>query len=475
MPSERQVYLLDPQKLNPETIAVTFAKTSRSPMSFKDIAAELSDEQSAEFNQKWVIGYGHASVAEHAVMHIAIENISRLAIECLESNRLASYTEKSTRYQKWGSDQFYTPLELNGHALNNLYQHTCRILFENYLQTLTVMHKWAIQEFPQLKNETIKSWERRIRSEYIDVCRFYLPASALVNVGVTINARSLEHALRKMYSHPLDEVNTLGRDIEAVTTKIVPSLIKYINAVPYLQQTRQLFSENASRIDLIAEPAQDWCRLIRYDSRDEERILAACLYRFGNESYPQFLNHVQQMSSEDKNHLATILLAHLDSHDIPLRELEHATLTFDLILDQGAYNELKRHRMMTQTPQSLTTLLGYATPKRFIYAGIEQLFHDSMGQAQQTYEQLAELNPALASYIVPNAFNRRILITLNLRTAIHLITLRTAPNAHFSIRRVALRFAEEIHRVFPLLGSLIQIGTNETWQEIENSYFSKTH
>ena len=84
MSPDRQVYLLDPQKLPPETIAVTFAKTSRSPQSFREIAAELTDEKSAEFHEKWVVGYGHASVAEHAVLHIAVENISRLAVECLE-------------------------------------------------------------------------------------------------------------------------------------------------------------------------------------------------------------------------------------------------------------------------------------------------------------------------------------------------------------------------------------------------------
>ena len=79
MSPERQVYLLDPQHLPPETIAVTFAKTSRSPQSFREIAAELTEEKSAEFHDRWVVGYGHSSVAEHAILHIAVENISRLA------------------------------------------------------------------------------------------------------------------------------------------------------------------------------------------------------------------------------------------------------------------------------------------------------------------------------------------------------------------------------------------------------------
>ena len=90
MPQNRRIYLLDPKVLSPETIAVTFAKTSRSPLPFDAIAQELSDDSSADFHEKWVVGYGHSSVAEHAILHIAVENVSRLAIECLESNRLAS-------------------------------------------------------------------------------------------------------------------------------------------------------------------------------------------------------------------------------------------------------------------------------------------------------------------------------------------------------------------------------------------------
>ncbi len=112
MTNERQIYLLNPKEFSPETIAVAFAKTSRSPESFREIAHGLNDEKSADFHEKWVVGYGHSSVAEHAVLHLAIENVSRLAVESIESNRLASYTEKSTRYQKWSATAFHTPAEV---------------------------------------------------------------------------------------------------------------------------------------------------------------------------------------------------------------------------------------------------------------------------------------------------------------------------------------------------------------------------
>ncbi len=95
----RRVYPLDAHDLSEEQIAVAFAMTSRRPEPFDEIAREVSQEKAADFHERWVLGYGHASVAEHAVLHLAAENISRLACDTLEDNRLASYTEKSSRYQ----------------------------------------------------------------------------------------------------------------------------------------------------------------------------------------------------------------------------------------------------------------------------------------------------------------------------------------------------------------------------------------
>ena len=78
----RRIYLM--QDLPPEVIAVAFAKTSRSPEPFDQIATELSESASAKFHEKWVVGYGHASVAEHAVLSLAVENISILAAKAIE-------------------------------------------------------------------------------------------------------------------------------------------------------------------------------------------------------------------------------------------------------------------------------------------------------------------------------------------------------------------------------------------------------
>ncbi|MGB8983429.1 MAG: FAD-dependent thymidylate synthase [Anaerolineales bacterium] len=476
---EREIYLLSPRALAPETIAVAFAKTSRSPESFRAIAAELSDEKSAQFHEKWVVGYGHASVAEHAVLHIAFENVSRLAIESIEGNRLASYTEKSTRYQKWGADDFIIPPELDGHPLCSEYVETIRLLFKTYADSLDPVRSLVLERFPRRANEKDEAWDRRIRSKYVDVCRFLLPAAAVANVGMTANARVLESMIRKMLSHELAEVRQIGERVKEVALGETPTLVKYAEAVPYLIETsRDLHhrdhgeNQKESSVHSARSVVSDgWCKLIDCDRDAETKVLGAALYRFGEMDYTAAWDLVKSLDKAPREELADSVLGRLGKYDIPLRELEYSPYLFDLVMDQGAYAEFKRHRMMTQTPQKLTTRLGYATPRLLTESGFGAQYEAAMDAAAQMYEKLYQVSPSLAQYVVPNGFNRRVLAQFNLREAYAFCQLRAAANAHFSIRRVAQRVYEKIERVHPLLAKYMKL-SEETWKSVEEDYFT---
>lgn len=469
---ERQVYLLDPHQLGPETIAVTFAKTSRSPESFREIAAELTAEKSAQFHEKWVVGYGHASVAEHAVLHVAIENISRLAVETLESNRLASYTEKSTRYQTWSKQAFFTPPELDQEPrLKEMYTRTCQMLFTEYEASLDPVRQVVAQDCPCKEGESQAAWDRRLRSEYVDVCRFYLPASSLANVGMTANARVMEHAIRKMLSSTLQEVRELGEAVKQVCQQETPTLVKYAERNAYLEQTGLDLAIEARTLD---GGEGDWCNLVAWDKEGEQRALAAALYRYGGMPFEKAMTFVKNLATDAYAALVEKVLGRLSNHDFPLRELEYAPYLFDVVMDQGAYFEIKRHRMMTQTPQPLTTELGYAVPLRMRAAGIEKAYRKAMDETAACYRRLAEFNPAAASYLVANGFNRRVLLGMNLREAFHFCRIRSAENAHFSARRVALRIAEQINICHPSIGSRLPVQGQDSWRDVEARYFIQT-
>ncbi len=486
MPKPRDIYLLDPSRLSPEVIAVAFAKTSRSPESFREIADGLTDTASAQFHERWVVGYGHASVAEHAVLHLAFENVSRLAIEAIESNRLASYTEKSTRYQVFERDGYYTPEAIARSRHAERYHRTMATLFDTYFESIEPVRAVVAAQSPRKSNEDEKKYEARIRSKYIDCCRFLLPTATLANVGMTANARVLESAIKKMLSHPLPEVRDIGAEVKRVAQEKVPTLVKYAEPSEYLSRISNLKCQSPnlqSPISNLQLPASDPqpLTLVDYDGDAEERFVATCLYRQAGTGYVSALQQAQAMNGAELEHVVQDALTGRGDFDTPLRELEHIALTFDCVLDWGAWYELKRHRMMTLTPQPLDVRLGYAVPRVFEEARLATRYRRAMEAAADTFaaiaadsasESAADL-PDEAAYIFPNAFNRRVLITLNLREAFHFCSLRSASNAHFSMRRIAVRMYELIREIYPTFARFMRCADAPSAAQLTHEFFAK--
>jgi thymidylate synthase ThyX len=331
-----------------------------------------------------------------------------------------------------------------------------------------------VKRSPARDGEAPEAVDRRVRSQYVDACRFLLPAAALANVGMTANARVLEHAISKLLSHDLQEAREIGLQLKEIAQAEVPTLVKYAEAVPYDQEMSRalggLRPADPRPRDPEDQRSSDFL-LVDYDPEAENRVLAAALYRFGALPYGACLRYVQALLPEERQGLAAQILGRLGPHDIPLRELEYCGYTFDLLMDQGAFAEFKRHRMMTQTPQLLTTELDYSTPRLVAEAGLASEYAAAMEAASRTYRRLAELSPQVAQYIVPNGFHRRVLARFNLREAYAFCELRTASNAHFSIRRIAAGVAEEIRRVHPLLADYMRLG-GETAVEVQRQHFT---
>jgi thymidylate synthase ThyX len=118
--------------------------------------------------------------------------------------------------------------------------------------------------------------------------------------------------------------------------------------------------------------------------------------------------------------------------------------------------------------------LGYAAPRAFEAAGCLDEYRAAMEAAAEAYRALAADFPEEASYVVPNGFNRRVLMTLNLREAFHLCELRGAPGAHFSVRRAAGQMYAAVARVHPRLAGYMRCKDNPHWSEIEREFFTTT-
>ncbi len=481
---DKNIYVI--YNLPPEVVAVLFAYVSRSPLSFRENLLKLikskdldmgklihafesqgldyeeAKEKARAFHEKWVVGYGHSSIAEHAVASIAIENVSILASKVIEDNRLASYTEKSTRYQIFDKGKYYKPRNIMESEFAKVYEETCDSLFDFYAEVMPKMMEHMREKYPKPEDMPDRLYESITKARACDVVRYVLPASTLTNIGMTANARTLEHMIRKLLSHPLKEMNDIGLAIKEEVKKIIPTLVKYANKNDYIVETNNVMENLVKEMVKNEKPSPSKpVVLVGYDTEAENKTVASIIYKYSNLPYEQILKKVKAMSEEEKRKVINEYVKRMSKHDWPMRELEHVYYSFDILVDYGAFRDLQRHRMCTQTNQDVTIAHGFEMPKEFEEIGLGDGFTRQMESAKQTFEMIRAKLPKEAQYVVPLAFRKRTLFTINLRELHHLIKLRSSKEGHISYRRIAWLMHDEIMKVHPVLGKYIRIDRSE--------------
>lgn len=470
------------QHLPEEVVAVLFAYYSRSRDSLRRNLLKLITEgdldllgqrppQSAaqadlahardkarQFHEKWVVGYGHASVAEHAVIHLAIEDVSIVASKVIEDMRLASFTEKSTRYVEFDTTHYYQLPELEGTVASDLYHGTVRTLFNTYKTLLPQVIDSIKTVSPRQPKQTERGYHTACRAKALDLLRYLLPAGTLTNLGMTINGRALEHLLTKMLSHPLQEIQRLAAMLKTEALHVMPTLLKYAQYNAYMAETDAAIRDTAQTL-FGHTPPQDGASvtLVQAPEDAETQLVAAILYGYSQHPWAQVVSRAQAMSDAQRAQVIDDYLQRRGPHDQPLRALEHLTYTFEVLLDYGAYRDIHRHRMATQTRQLPSPEHGYSLPEEIAAHGFDDTFKTCMEQAATAYRQLAAEHPHLAPYLLPLAYRCRVLITWNLREIHHFVQLRSAKQGHTSYRRVAQEVYHRLASRHPLLARYIRV------------------
>ncbi|HSB69846.1 MAG TPA: FAD-dependent thymidylate synthase [Candidatus Methylomirabilis sp.] len=418
----------------------------------------LARQKAKEFHEKWVVGYGHASVAEHAVAHLAVEDVSILASKIIEDTRLASYTEKSTRYVVFDREKFYREPRVTASRHARIYEETCGFLLDTYTHLTDPVLEAVRRETPREEKQTERGYAAACRAKTCDILRYVLPAATLTNIGMTLNGRLLEHLITKLLSHPLEESRQIGARLKAEGQKIIPTLIKYADHSAYLAETNHAMETLAGErfAGLVPEDSPD-VSLVRYPEDAEDQLVAAILYGYVAHPWRQVEEQVQKLSQEEKARVIDEYLFRRGRHDQPLRALEHLTYSFDILVDFGAFRDIQRHRMCTQTPQELGPLHGFSTPPEIERYGLLREYEECMARAQSAFDEIARDFPREAAYVLPLAFRKRVLFTWNLREIHHFVQLRSAKQGHASYRRIARQVFKQVERVHPHLAKYIRV------------------
>ncbi|MBD3251488.1 hypothetical protein GF380_03465 [Candidatus Uhrbacteria bacterium] len=462
----------------PEQVAVAIAKCSRSDAPFDQNVMEVSLEKAAAFHEKWVVGYGHGSVAEHAVASVAIENVSQIVIKILEDSRLASFTEKSSRYVVFSRDRVHVPTVLREGVLGQAVADYFKRLYDLYDRILDAVKPLMLERFPQPKEMHPKAYAAVTKARICDVARSCLPAAATGKLGMTANARVWANTITKLASSEHEEARAVAEELirhlraadgespdDALQNRLFPTLLKYASYNEYLaslpetlkQLEQELIQPTTDKTISPTATLQHPVVLLRDDAHAELRIATALL---GRVSRLPLAVIQTQLGNEPKmvDRIIREAVRQRGEHDQLPRAFEHAVFQHEIVMDYGAWRDVQRHRMCTQINQSLGVDLGYIRPEEIDDVGLAKTYEGMMEEAATLHQQIRKAGyEHEAEYIVPMAYRRRCVMTWNARELDHFISLRSGKKGHPSYRKIAQEVWGTMEQTHPLLAELIKV------------------
>lgn len=468
--TDRDIYTVS--NIPEEVVAVIFAYVSRSPKGFRENIEtvikeeQLGKERAAKFHEKWVLNYGHASVAEHAAVHVGIERVSRLFSSILElSNEYMSFTEYSQRYQSPVKGDFYTPEELDQHSsLKSKY-----IELNDHQYDLYSKLNDKLFEFLKDTVATPEAMEERIHHRALEKiafedARYALNLATYTNLGMTANARAIEDSLSRLLSSNYPEVRKRAQEIKEEVRFSVPTLVKYANENEYITDTREVLKNLAGQITgaLQSETSNKSyeVNLLNWTGKNSsnaeleaiDAIVKAILFEHSSSSYVKIEKDMNAKNLEEKLEVLKRSLEKLGKFDNPVNALKLVKYDVEFVISEACWHQLLRHRKVNWLVQEPGIQSGITVPPHVEKSGTEDLLRKSVSESESLYKELVSENlPEVASYVVTNAHNRRLLGSFDLWELYHLINLRMSEGAQWDIKNIIGILAEEISKHHPNL------------------------
>jgi thymidylate synthase (FAD) len=188
-------------------------------------------------------------------------------------------------------------------------------------------------------------------------------------------------------------------------------------------------------------------RLLYHTPEPERAVAAAARLCYAPVGAAELLEH---MTDEAVRKVLKIVIT--SGHT---STLEHASYTFAIDgVSRALTHQLVRHRLASYSQQS-QRYVSYADEPTFVVppsvaadATARALFDDACALAFASYRAMLDAGvPAEdARYLLPNAMETKIVVTMNVRELLHFFELRCCKRAQWEIRELALemlRLAEE--------------------------------
>ncbi len=429
------------QKSTPETISAAYARISRSKKSVCSLREEsiLDVEKAKASNENIVFEMGHSSVAEHAVFNFDLIGVSRFLTEYIQRSRLASFTEKSQRYVTLDGD-FYLPKELKDSPLE-----------QKFIETIEAQNQLYFALFEQakqkLEQENFAGSKRERFGKAKEDARYFLSLATQTQMGMTLNARSLQKLLVRLDKLDLLEAKELKNQLEQKAKSVAPSLIRYTDADDFYKFAPKIKAEKVACPDFQV-------RLLQSPENADDLVLQG-LFLDAGFPFEQAKNQTDILGKTQKEQIFDDLFSKAKLYSGMPRSFELADFVFEICCSACCFGQLKRHRMSTILKADYSPESGIVVPELIKSLCQQDKIDEVIKKTDELFWELERCKKGLGNYILTNAHKTQVVFKANLRELYHFSRLRADKHAQWEIQEIAKKIDELIKKKAPLAGKFL--------------------
>ena len=210
MSAELKVTLLQ-HTPSPERAVASAGRLCYAPVSAAELKEAMSDDDVRRL-VRGLVRSGHMSALEHAVFTFAVDGISRACSHQLVRHRVASYSQQSQRYVRFGSEGgFVMPPRIASSP-------EARAVFVEAMDNARRSYERLVE---------LGLAEGRGNESVFEDARFVLPNAAETKIVVSMNARELRHFFSLRCCRRAQwEINRLAWVMRFLASSVAPLLFE---------------------------------------------------------------------------------------------------------------------------------------------------------------------------------------------------------------------------------------------------------
>jgi thymidylate synthase ThyX len=443
--------------------------------SHQSLSLDFFEKKAADFLFKWGVQYGHNSLKDTDTIRYALEGVSQVATKILESPfpALGNFQEKSTRYLPYSEESLLFPPEIQGTEIETEYKNITESLIKTYIEWLPKIKNLLEQENIVEKTEGLSetAYKKTVEAKAFDICRYLLPTCITTSLGASFSTRTLESHISFLLSHPLEEIQLIGKSMHEEGKKISPGLLKHVEHNEYEKILRNTLDTECKQHNTLPKIFQGITQKDRVSILSlpdiETEIIASFLFqhsRTSGKSFSECKTQAQKLSHEEKKSFFKKALEPRGKFDRMPREMQHGSIQMEFLCDFGAFRDIQRHRASLQLFQGATAIHGYDYPEycdKEAFQEFKQAYDTVMLRATHFCRTHISSYPYLSEYFGALGHLMRTTFEMHPGQLAYVLELRTTEQGHYSYRTLFQELFCQLKEKMPLFCEYIRVNLTQ--------------